>query len=31
MDRKRLLKKIGVLDEKDVHAIGALLKDMLNV
>ena len=31
LDKKRLIKKLGVLDEKDTHAIGALLKDMLRI
>lgn len=31
IDKNRLSKKIGVLDAKDVGAIGAVLKDMLRL
>ena len=31
LDKKRLMGKLGMLDEKDIHAIAALLKDMLRI
>ncbi len=31
IDKKRLIKKLGELDQEDITCIGALLKDMLRV